>query len=75
LTRWLICATVGDMSQQAQTITTDEVARMLGKSKASVKRHAANGLLPIIGKIDSRTGAYLFDRGAIEAIAAERGAA
>jgi predicted DNA-binding transcriptional regulator AlpA len=63
------------MSQQAQTITTDEVARMLGKSKASVKRYAASGLLPTIGKINSRTGAYLFDRNAIEAFAAERGAA
>jgi hypothetical protein len=63
------------MSQLAQTITTEEVARMLGRSKAYVKRHASSGVLPTVGKIDSPTGAYLFDRATIEAIAAERGAA
>ena len=62
------------MSHQAH-ITTETVARMLATSKATVKRKAKLGILPTVGKIEARTGAYLFDKAAIEAIAAERGAA
>jgi excisionase family DNA binding protein len=63
------------MSQLAQTITTEEVARMLNVSKTTVKRAAASGRIPTVDKINSRTGAYLFDRATIEALVAERGAA
>ena len=62
------------MSQQAQ-ITTDEVARLLGRSKATVKRQAKAGTLPVAFKFQGRTGAYVFSRDAIEAIADDDGAA
>ncbi|CAB4136963.1 Helix-turn-helix domain containing protein, partial [uncultured Caudovirales phage] len=47
-------------------MTAPEVARRLGKSLATVKRYARAGKLPVILKVPGATGAYLFDRAAIE---------
>lgn len=59
---------------QPQFITAGAAAEILGWSLAKVKRQARVGELPWRIKLDGRTGAYLFDRHVIEAIAAERAA-
>ena len=56
------------MSKTAPPMTTTEVAALLGKQTRTVQRQADAGLLPTIGKLPGRTGAYLFDRDAIEAL-------
>lgn len=59
------------MSQTAPTfITTKEVAEQLGRSKATVKRMAADGRLPYVTKVSGDTGAYLFDPAAVAEFAA-----
>jgi hypothetical protein len=50
-------------------IGSREAAEILGWSLAKVKREALNGALPVALKMDGGTGAYLFDRGAITALA------
>ena len=49
-------------------MTTTEVAQLLGKQTRTIQRQADAGLLPTIGKLPGRTGAYLFDREQIEAL-------
>ena len=44
-------------------------AAILGVSTATIKRKAASGAIPTVGNLDE-TGVYLFDRYAIEALAA-----
>lgn len=60
------------MSQQDTPLSSAEVAEALGWSLAKVKREAAddNGALKphIAFKMPGRTGAYLFNRAAIEAM-------
>lgn len=56
-------------------VTAAWTAKRLGRPLRTVTRHAKDGILPTIGKVDGPRGAYLFDRDAIEAIANERGAA
>jgi excisionase family DNA binding protein len=58
------------MSQSAQLLSTKEVAVILGKSKATVKRLALTGKLPHAAKVPGDTGAYLFDKAAVEAFKA-----
>jgi hypothetical protein len=52
-------------------ITSPEAGRILGKSARTVQRMADADELPTIGKLSGPNGAYLFDREAIEALAAE----
>lgn len=59
------------MTHVTQVAGVAETARILGKSRATVKRWAADGTIPA-GKLPGKTGAYLFDRAAIQALAAER---
>ena len=54
-----MCQSSG-MSQSAQLLTTAEVAEILGKSTATVKRMALAGELPHALKLPGDTGAYLF---------------
>lgn len=51
-----------------------EAARLLKCSRATVQRRALAGTLPIAHRGPGRTGAYLFDRAEIQAVAAERAA-
>lgn len=57
------------MSNSPQPMTTSEVAKALGKQARTIQRQADSGLLPTIGKLPGRTGAYLFDRTEIEKLA------
>ena len=57
------------MSQSANIIGTSDAAKLLGWSVAKVKREALAGRLPFEAKLPGDTGAYLFHRGTIEAIA------
>lgn len=57
------------MSQSANIIGSAEAARILGWSLAKVKRETLAGRLPHQGKLDGRTGAYLFSRDTIEYVA------
>ena len=50
-------------------ITAAEAARLLGRPTRTVVLHAAKGKLPYVTKLDGRTGAYLFDRAVIVALA------
>lgn len=50
-------------------MTTNEVAAMLNMQPRTVQRQAHAGQLPTVGKLPGRTGAFLFDRDAIEQIA------
>lgn len=54
---------------QTDHMTAVEVAARLGKSLATVKRYARAGKLPVSLKVPGTTGAYLFDRAAIEQLA------
>lgn len=60
------------MSQSATPIGSRQVAEILGWSIAKVKREALDGALqPYATKLPGQTGAYVFDRDAIDRIAAE----
>lgn len=52
-------------------ITVAEAAKLLGRPTRTVLDAATKGKLPYVTKLDGRTGAYLFDRATIVAIAAE----
>ena len=54
---------------QSELITVPEVARILGRSPRAIKARAKRGTLPYIAKLAGQTGAYLFDRATIEALA------
>lgn len=62
----------GRVSQLDNLIGTAEAARILGWSRAKVKREAQARRLPYEHKMPTQTGAYLFHRSVIEAIAANR---
>ena len=47
-------------------ITAREVAKILGIGRRQVLRLIESGNIPTLGKLDGGTGAYLFDRFAIE---------
>jgi predicted site-specific integrase-resolvase len=55
-------------------IAAPEAARILGVDTRTVQRQAARGELPVLSKLSGRTGAYLFHRSTIEAVALERAA-
>lgn len=48
-------------------ITSAEAAQILGKGVSAVNRDAQLGYIPIAKKLPGKTGAYLFEREAIEA--------
>ena len=50
----------------ADLITTAEVAAILNYSIQWVNKLAARGDLPVVQKLPKATGAYLFDRAAVE---------
>lgn len=52
-------------------IGADEAAHLLKKSRATIQRRARAGELPVAHRGPGRTGAYLFDREAVEALAKE----
>lgn len=56
-------------------IGTATVARLLGLSRRTVKRQAAEGKLPTVARLDGDTGAFVFDRADILALRDERIAA
>lgn len=63
------------MSKVAQLAESDSaaaVAEKLGMSRSQVNRLAAAGDLPVIAKAPGVRGAYLFDKIAIDRLAAER---
>lgn len=53
-------------------VTSAEVAQILGVSRRTVHRRATAGLLPVMHKLRSGRGDFLFDKAAIEQIADER---
>lgn len=72
MTSWLTVAILAVVSQLDNLIGTPEAATILGWSKAKVKREAKAKRLPYEHKLRGDTGAYLFHRGVIETIAANR---
>jgi hypothetical protein len=60
---------------QNDTIGTREAADILGWSTTKTKMRAQAGELPTLGKMQGRTGAYLFSRAVITQLATERRAA
>lgn len=49
-------------------------ASILGMPTITASRHARAGKLPVLGRLDGKTGAYVLDRAAVERLAAERAA-
>lgn len=70
-TVWHICATVPHMSQ-TEHLSASEAADVIGQSKATVKRLAKAGTIPIAFKVGGDRGAYVFHRADVEAYAASR---
>lgn len=62
------------LKNQPDLIASPEVAKLLNIDPRTVQRQAERGELPTVGKLPGRTGAFLFDRTVIEALAAERAA-
>jgi len=60
------------MHQQRTLVTTAEVVDILHCDRSTITRLVATGKLTAATKLPGRTGAYLFDRAAVEALAAER---
>lgn len=54
-------------------MSSGEVATLLQISIPTVNRRAKSGQLPVIAKAPGSRGAYIFDRKAVEALAAQRG--
>ena len=50
-----------------ELLTTAQVSELTGLSVTHINRMALDGRLPIAQKLPGRTGAYLFDRAAIQA--------
>lgn len=53
-------------------MSSAEVAATLGCNVRTVTRMVPDGVLAPVQKMPGKTGAYLFDREAVEALAAER---
>lgn len=49
-------------------------ATILDVPVTTAQRWARAGRLPVVGKLDGKTGAYVLDREAVERLAAERAA-
>jgi predicted DNA-binding transcriptional regulator AlpA len=57
------------MSQSADLIGVTEAAALTGKSRATIKRLALSGALPVAKKMPGETGAYLFLKADVKALA------
>lgn len=57
------------MTEPRDLVGSTEAARILGTTERTVQRKANTGAIPIAAKIPGRTGAYLFERADVEAIA------
>lgn len=55
-------------------LSASDVARRLRLSRSQVKRLAASGDIPSLGRLSSSRGAYVFDAATIARVAAERAA-
>lgn len=51
-----------------ELLTTQRVSELTGTSVTHINRLALNGDLPVAQKLPGRTGAYLFDHRAVEAL-------
>jgi excisionase family DNA binding protein len=56
----------------ADLIGSGEAAKILGVSRMSLSRWAKDGTLPPAGQLGGGTGAYLFERSAVERLRDER---
>jgi len=61
------------MQKPAEPMSAAEAADLLNCHRSTIARYVAAGTLEAT-KLPGRTGAYLFDRAAVEALAAERAA-
>lgn len=59
------------LKNQPDLIASTEAARLLNIDARTVQRKAERQEIPTVGKLPGRTGAFLFDRDVIEALAAE----
>lgn len=59
---------------QSELLGVSEAAELVGVSIATIKRAAVAGHLPIAHKMPGQTGAYLFHRADVEALAKGRAA-
>ena len=59
-----------DNGAMIEYMTTPEVAAILKRPLSTVQWQAARGHLPVAMKLPGKSGAYLFDRAAIAALAA-----
>lgn len=56
----------------ADLISSDEVARIFGVSRATVNRWAAKGAIPVAHVMTGQTGARLYDRAEIDRMREQR---
>jgi excisionase family DNA binding protein len=60
------------MDEHTDLVTTAEAAEILGRPLATINRWASEGRLPRAAKLPGRTGANLYRRSDVEALASER---
>lgn len=60
------------MTKSSNLLTTAQVAKALGKSVRTIHRMADSGQLRAVAKLPGETGAYLFHRADVEALAATK---
>lgn len=58
--------------ESSKLLSSDEVARIFGVSRATVNRWAAKGVIPTAHVMSGETGARLFDLDTIQRLSAER---
>lgn len=63
------------MSKLDELINAEQASAVLGVNPRTVARFARTGVLKPVTKLGGKTGAYVFDPIAVEALAAERRAA
>lgn len=62
----------GPQEPPADLISASEAAAILDTSRSTIVRWAASGSLPVVGKLGTSQGAYVFSRTAIERLRDER---
>lgn len=71
----LMTSTAALAERGVEIIGSAKAAEILGVDQSTLNRWAKSGRLPHLMKLDGRTGGRLYDRAAVEAEAAARGAA
>jgi len=66
-----IYATLLNVSEIADLLTTSQVAKRVGRTVATVNRWAAEGRLKPALKLPGDTGAYLFHRADVDTLLSE----